>query len=355
MKGKFRSFRVLSLITAVALLVTLLTVRSGQAADNPPANLPTYKLNLGTMFYDPAGSPDFNSDGRYVTHFVNRVKELSGGRIAVTVHWGSVLGPTEALIDQLKSGSLELVAGSIYTSTDKRFGVFYMPNMYDDFNMVQKLIVDQGAPLRVLMEKIYTENNLVLLTPTVGAFRGIFNNKREIHLPTDVSGLRMRTYADAVVNTYWSSLCSTANIAMAELYTALQLGTVDGFEILPPAMIANGLTDVLKFYTNIDWQWMANTNLSMSKKTYDKMVPEAQQILKQAAAEAAVVYRELVEKYYAEADAYMTSHGIKVYHLTNDERAQWVKYGRGLWPQFRDKFGPETYDQVVSILQNYKK
>jgi len=368
MKAKKLFALILALLMVVGCLTACGNGNSGnnppaggnQGGNNPPAGgnqggeeLPTYNLNLGTMFYDPAVSTEFNSDGEYAAKFKELVEEYSGGRITVTIHWASILGGTADLVDQLRAGTLDLMAGSVYTANDARFGVFYMPYLFDSLEMTQDLFADEDAPLGDIMRQLYTENQIKVLSLTCGQLRGIFNNVREIHLPSDVDFV-FRTYSDDVVTKFWNGLTpNTTNIAISELYTALQLGTCEGFEFNPCAMIANGYTDVLDYYSDISWQFLSNANLTMSQIVFDKMDAEAQEILLKAAQEAADYYYEIIGQYNIDSYEYMRNNGIEIYELTDAERAEWEAYGKGLWPEFKDMFGEEIYTQVIEIVEDY--
>ena len=327
----------------------------GDSSGEQDSELPSYNFNLGTMYYDPAASPDMNTDGMTTQYFVDLVNERSGGRVTITVHWASVLGGTTELFDQVRSGDLDMQFGGAVSSCDVRFGVFNIPNLMDDFDMSEALLVDREGGLYKIMYDIYQENNIELLSGSIGQFRGLFNNKREIHLPEDCRDLMLRAYADEVVTTYWNGLCNTTIMAISEVYTGLQLGTIDGLEFWPTAMIANGYTDVLDYYSDLYWQWQSNSNLTMNKELYDSLDPETQQLLKDCAYEAAgVYYRQTEEANMEGAYEYMESHGISVYELTDEERAAWEEYGTSLQPQFREIVGAETYDAVMEVVEAYR-
>lgn len=316
-------------------------------------NTATYNLNLGTMFYDPSVSTNFNSDGEFTARFKELVEQYSNGRIKITVHWASILGGTTDLVDQLRTGTLDLMAGSVYTATDARFGVFNMPYLFDSLEMTQELFAAEDAPLGKIMGQIYADNQIKLLCVTAGQLRGVFNNVREIHTPEDIDFV-FRTYSDDVVTKFWNGLTpNTTNIAISELYTGLQLHTCDGFEFNPCAMIANGYTDVLDYYSDINWQWLCNANLTMSQIVWDKLDAEAQEILVKAAKEASDYYYEIIGQYNKDSYDYMKKNGIEVYTLTDAERKTWEDYGKSLWPEFRDMFGNDVYDEVVGIVDEY--
>lgn len=350
------------LLTAVLALALLAGCNnsSSQQSNSPAGSseapkLKTYQFNLATTFYDPKASPDFNVDGLAAQRFADLVNERSNGRVTVTIHWGGVLGSNNEALEQIRSGDLDMNMSNVFTSLDSRFGVFNLPNLMDDFEMVNDLFVNRDGPVFKIMHSILQDSNIELLSGSVGQFRGIFNNKSEIHVPADCRGLMLRAYSDQVVTTYWGGLCNTTIMPVPDIYTGLQLGTIDGFEFAPTAMIANGYTDVVSYYSDIGWQWQSSVNVMMNKALFDSLDAETQQLLLDCSMEATgVCYKELMEECVTEADQYMSDHGVQVYHLTDEERNTWLEYAQSLLPEFKGIVGEDVYNQMISAVDEYR-
>lgn len=358
--------KLLALILAMAMMLAMVAGCSSSSSSDSSSSssssdaaaeeeLETYNFDLGVMFYDPAATPDFNTDGTTTQYFADLVEERSGGRITITVHWASILGGTTELFDQVRSGDLDMMFGGALSSNDVRFGMFAVPGIADDADMAADLFANPDSDMYAIVDNIYAENNVKLLGASYGQFRGIFNNTREIHLPEDCEGMMLRAYADEVVTTYWNGLCNTTVMSIADVYTGLQLGTVDGLEFWPTAMISNGYTDVLTYYSDILWQWQSNTNLVMNMDLFNSLDAEAQEIMLECAQEAAgVFYRETEEASIVDAYTYMEENGIQIYTLTDEERAAWTAYADSLQDEFRDIVGAEIYDEVMAVVDEYR-
>jgi len=345
--------KALKIIVALALFISVFSVVSFA---EETSDLPSYNFNLGTMYYDPAGSPDYNTDGMTTQYFADLVNERSNGRVTITVHWASVLGGTTELFEQVRAGDLDMYFGGALSSCDSRFGIFNVPGLIDDMDMSEALLVNREGGLYKMLYDIFQANNIELLSGSIGQFRGLFNNVKEIHVPEDCQGLMLRAYADEVMTSYWNGLCNTTIMAISEVYTGLQLGTIDGLEFWPTAMIANGYTDVLKHYSDIYWQWQSNSNIVMNKEKFESLDPETQQLLKDCAYDAAgIYYRKTEEANMETAYDYMTEHGIEIYELTPEEHQAWKDYGASLEDKYIAVVGEETYRQAMAVSNEYRE
>lgn len=81
-------------------------------------------------------------------------------------------------------------------------------------------------------------------------FRHLTNSRREVNLPGDVRGLKVRTMENQVHMRAFSTLGALPTpMAFSELVPALQQGTVDGQENPIPVIVANNLNQVQRFLT----------------------------------------------------------------------------------------------------------
>ncbi len=81
-------------------------------------------------------------------------------------------------------------------------------------------------------------------------FRHLTNSRREVSVPADVRGMKVRTMENPVHMRAFSTLGALPTpMAFSELVPALQQGTVDGQENPIPVIVANNLNQVQRFLT----------------------------------------------------------------------------------------------------------
>ena len=76
-----------------------------------------------------------------------------------------------------------------------------------------------------------------------------------------------------------------------EVYSAIETGVIDGAENNFPSYESSGHFEVAKYYT-LDEHMMVPEVLVMSKATWDKLTPEDQEIVRQAAKDSVPFNRE---------------------------------------------------------------
>ena len=85
-----------------------------------------------------------------------------------------------------------------------------------------------------------------------------------------------------------------------------------------------------------------------NKAWWDKLPPEAQKIVREAAAEALAYQRTtLYPKNEAEARDGFVKAGIKIVDLTDEQLEEFRKATRPVWDKFIDKFPPELVEMVL--------
>lgn len=346
--GKMKSFR--------SLILTLLLIcmcAGGNLAAAPSGKV--YKWKMGTIYNDPVTRPTFNAFGVSMKKFVELVKEKTGGRVEISPYYSSVLGASDELFEQLRRGELDVFYGQPMSTVDRRFGAFNVPYIFQDYDEVEKLIANKDAPLFKLAQTWIDKNNGYLVCSGVSVFRGFFNTKHRVAKVSDVRDLKVRIYEDPVVNLFWKNICNATSIAYSEVYTALQTKTVDGLEFADTSVLSSKYYDLGKYFSDINWQWTWGANIVVSKKSWNELPDDLKKIVSDCAWEAMAVQKneELASK--AKAEANLKEHGVEVYHLTDAERKTWIDYARSLDAKMRDAIGPETFDAVMKVVNDYNK
>ena len=130
----------------------------------------------------------------------------------------------------------------------KPFNVFTLPFLFEDFKSAA--IAFEGATARKLYEGFEQETGVRVLGVFNGGFRGITNAKRPINKVDDFKGLKVRVPGSPILIATLESLgMKPVSISGGEIFTALQLGTVDGQESTVSWAYGQGFAEVQKFLT----------------------------------------------------------------------------------------------------------
>lgn len=305
--------------------------------------------SLGTTDSDPETS-SMNSFADFTKAFCDLVNERAEGRLVITPYYNSVLGGDVQLLNDVRDGNLEICHINPMSGIDPRFGFKALPYLFEDFEQVRELMANPDGELFQIIKDICAEQNTYCLSVGEGIMRGFLNSKHPVRTVADLNDLTCRVYEDPCVSAFWSPICNASILSWSECYTSLQTGTVDGMESAATISCSSKFYEVTDYYTDIDWQWVGEF-LILNQDCWDELDPDLQEIVQQAAWEAAEVESEKAAEYREQAYAMLEDNGVEVTLLSEAEKAEWVEYGRSCYEPIREIVGAEIYDRVIGILE----
>jgi len=218
--------------------------------------------------------------------FKELVEKKTGGKVVIEVYGGGVLGDVREIIEGLQIGTNEIVIegfGTIPSYTELSL-LDLVPFMFRDrahFDNVWK-----GDVGREILAKAGDESKMVLFGPSYRGVRVTTSVKRFTNL-AELKGLKIRVPADDMSVKTWQALGARPTpMAMGEVLTGLQQGTVEAQEN-PPILSYNfGLADVCKFLVRTNHRWSADVFM-MDKKYFAKLPESVRTAILEAGQEAA--------------------------------------------------------------------
>ncbi|MBY6121912.1 TRAP transporter substrate-binding protein DctP [Mameliella alba] len=223
--------------------------------------------------------------GQGLDKFAAEVAEATGGGVTVEVFHNSQLVDTTEMLDQVRAGA------EVGTVTDvARLSEFVLslvilsaPFLFDSYEDADKFSLS-GAYLGwgdVLAE----EAGLVMLASTwyQGARHAL--TQTPVSGPVDLAGVRMRTIGASVwIETIRAMGPEPTPIAWGEVYSALQLGTIDAAEAQPTVIKGAKLYEVIKHVTKTGHIQLV-TALVISADSWSELSDEHKAILRDLAVE----------------------------------------------------------------------
>ena len=113
-------------------------------------------------------------------------------------------------------------------------------------------------------------------------------------------------------------------IPFNDLYSALAQGVVDGAENNPPSFVSNKHYEVCKYFS-LDGHTRVPDVLMMSKIVWNKLSPQEQEWVQQAADESSLFQRELWQKEMVAALESAKENGVTIYEVDTALFAEKVK------------------------------
>ena len=239
----------------------------------------TYEWKMVTTW-----PPNFPVLGEGCTRYAELVETLSGGRIKIKVYGGGELVPPLEVFEAVNSGAAEMGAGSPYYWAGKNPAFQYFSGVPFGMNAQQMTGWMHAGGGYDLWRELYAKYNLVpFLAGNSGVQMGGWYN-REVNDIDDFKGLKMRMpgIGGKVLNAVGAT---TVLVPGGELYTSLERGVIDATEWIGPYHdYLMGFHKIAKYYYAPGWHEPGTQlEIILNKRSYDKLPPDLQSILRVAA------------------------------------------------------------------------
>jgi tripartite ATP-independent transporter DctP family solute receptor len=169
------------------------------------------------------------------------------GKVEIKVFHSSQLGSDEQMMRGIKVGAPEMFLPSTVMSTaEQKFGVFEMPYLIVSRDHMKK-VTESKQVQSALFEGLPTKG-IRILGVWENGFRHITNNVKPIVKPEDLKGIKLRVPGGVWrVNMFKAYGANPSPMPLAEVYSALQSGVMDGQENPFPQIASAKFQEVQKF------------------------------------------------------------------------------------------------------------
>ena len=279
-----------------------------------PAMAAELTLNIASNATDPTNPYSYGLD-----KFKEVAEEVSGGKIAVVVHKGT-LGENESeLVEKLTMGAADMVVSSPGFMTGigvAEVDFLSLEYLFDSFEHWEKCMDGEfGDNMRELIKQ-KTGNMFRIMGYWSSSVRDVYA-KKAIKAPEDLKGLSIRTQSSQVQQNFFKACGAVpTSVAWGELYQALQQGVVDGAEndYTNLTLKEHHRTPNGKFISETHHDYTTRLFL-MDGTKYDRLTDEQKAWIDEASAaataeERAITYRMFEESKQKaiEAGAEITEH-----------------------------------------------
>jgi tripartite ATP-independent transporter DctP family solute receptor len=333
MRGLLRAAAAVTLIAAVAAAGDVRTV-SGQP--KPGAK----KLDVAYLLAPP------ESGAIALKFLADEVTKRSNGSINMIFHGGTLLNKELEIMDAVKSGNVAIGSPLGAASTVfPEMGVFLTPYLVRDYKHAYAMFNGEiGRNLDEVFQKKYKVKILYFFDY---GFRHFWNNKKPIHTPADLKGLKMRVQQGRVFADTVNGLgASAVPMPWGEVIPAAQQGVIDGADLPIVNINALKIYEVSKF-ASMTYHNYGPTCVVMNLDVWKSLAPEQQKLILDVAAEAQKKVREATETVdnFAKAKEILEAKGMKV---NQADVASFRKLAEEkIWPQYRTQYA-DMWDKIVA-------
>lgn len=275
--------------------------------------------------------------------FADIVEEKTGGKIKIEIYANAQLGNERDMIEGLQLNTLDFVVSSTGPMSNfvPEIGVVDLPFLFRDREHAYAVL--DGPIGQDLLNK-FEPKQIVGLAFWENGFRHLTNSKGPVNEPADVKGLKIRTMENPVHQAAFKALgAAPTPMAFSEVFTALQQKTIDGQEN-PIPIIYNQKIYEVQDHLALTGHVYSPSLLLMSKASYEKLTPEEQEIIQQAAVEAGNYEREQIKVQEDEQIDKLKAEGMEI---TKPDHAAFQEATKSVYDKFEDQFGKDLIQQII--------
>lgn len=348
----------------VALALTLMMVASLAACGNNSAGSTSSPAGSGTT----AGGDqtvykityantvaDSNPQAINAKYMAERMSELSGGRIEMTVFNNNKLGAFSDCFQQMQQANGTVQMGDVSSASITQFSELYTPfalpflfsskeQSFDYF--------DNGETVKAIEEEFLSETNVRVLGYFYNDARALTNSKRAVSTPADCAGLKLRVMtSDVYIKTFEALNAAPVSMQFSELFSALQQGAVDGQDNGLILSMDSKFNEVQGYYTDLG-HVQDTSVIFISEAFYQSLPEDLQQVVVQAAQEAVEKERQ---DYADKLDSYLEEmkKTMEVTILTDEQRAAFKEACTPVYDWYRGEYSQYDLDAIMADIANY--
>jgi tripartite ATP-independent transporter DctP family solute receptor len=273
---------------------------------------------------------------------VDKIREDTGGRVAIQIFPNNQLGADTDMLSQVRSGGVEFFTLSplILSTLVPNASISGIGFAFPGYDQVWAAMDGElGKYVRGEIEKA----NLVVMDKIWdNGFRQITSSVGPIETAGDLKGFKIRV----PVSPLWTSMftafeAAPASINFAEVYSALQTGIVDGQEN-PLAIIATAkLYEVQKYCSITNHMWDGFWFLA-NKRAWEAMPEDVREVVAGNINEAGLNEREDVAALNASLQDELVANGMQFNEPDSASFREKLTEG-GFYAEWKGKYGEEAW------------
>jgi TRAP-type C4-dicarboxylate transport system substrate-binding protein len=260
----------------------------------------------------------------FVKNYAAALEKDSGGRIKPEIYPASQLGAIPRQTEGVQFGAIQcqVVPPEFLVGVDERFEVMAAPGLVQSMTQGQRLAADPEV-LKLMLSlgagKGLHGAGLFMVNPAAIA------SKAPIRTLADFKGKKIRIFASKFQSEAFDRLGATpVAMSLGDVLPALQQGAIDGAVASTAVFTAFHYQDAAKYVTDTG-QPAIFAIIEVSKKWYDALPPDLQQIIDQTAAKERVAINPQATEITENSRKVWTDTGGELISLPPDEQASLLK------------------------------
>ena len=332
----------LALLTAAALILSLTVSCSSQQAAQSGASSSSGAAGSSSSTGESSnGEYEWTTDytwklthegtqglgeDHFATTFTQLVNERSDGHITIDIYDFNQLGAGADQSELIQGGAVEfgIVSSGAISALVPEAGIFGLHYIYPaEFSEMWDFL-ETSETVATLSEIMDNKGFHVFSWNIEGPH--VWSMKKPITCVADMKGLKFRTQANQLEMASFEAYgASPTTVAFAELYSALQLGTVDGQQQTGLANNVMNYYDVAPYYIEAHASYYVDAPVC-NTSFFESLDPYIQNLLTECALDARASLEEFInEQEGGEARRVAEEHGVTWIEFDETQQAEFAE------------------------------
>ncbi len=277
--------------------------------------------------------------------YAELISERTDGEISIEVYPSDQLGKQTQLVEGTLLGTNDMVLTSdaVLSNFVPDVGIINLPFIFRDSDHVRTALDGEvGQDLSAMVE----EQGAVVVGWWENGFRHITNSRNPIETPEDIEGMKLRVPEGPVfVSTFEALGANPTPISFGELYSALQLGVVDGQENPPAHILTQKFYEVQDYVSRTGHIYLSSPVL-INKNLLESLSEEHQNVILETGRELAAVHTSMVLEEEDQQWEEIAGYGMEI----NDvDPAPFIEATASVIEQYRGKYNADIIDKITNM------
>ncbi len=255
-------------------------------------------------------------------------------------------GKVQTMIEMAQMGSLEAASLSSIQATSylPELQVISLPLLFDNFEQAYKTA---KSPAAKQLLASYDKIGMVGVSAWTRSLRQFLHTKKFLLSPADFQNQKIRVPEIKLFVSFFKNLGAVVTpMTWGEVFTALQLGSIDGLEQGTDNIYTEKLYEVTKYLTLCDYtgDWKM---VAFSKKFWSTLTPAQQKIITDAAAKAQDYKYELDKASIDNDMGRLKEKGMQIQQMTLQQKEALKPFAKKVWTEFEPIIGKEMMSSML--------
>ncbi|MGE0423797.1 MAG: TRAP transporter substrate-binding protein [Reyranellaceae bacterium] len=296
-------------------------------------------------------NPPRHGTSQAAQQFIDKLAELTGGKLKVAHHHSGALGGEREVAQQIQLGAVDFgpITTAPLSTLVPEMSVFQLPYIFRDYAHLFKAL-DGSDTLTKYYDGVLDKKGFKLIGFIAAGYRGIYGHA-PINKLEDVKGKKVRVQEDKILVATFKALGMISTpIAFPEVATALQTKVIDFAEGGVNTFYHNKFYDIVKYVADVRHTHQA-VALIMSKASWAKQDAAGKKAIMDAWTHARAFNRKFILDEDKNIQDQVRAKGVTI---TKPDPAPFLKATQGVYADFFATAAGKDAKKMVEYIQGVK-